>query len=51
MFARHPKTRDRLRWLLVKVGLLGLSAIFVGLLGLVAAALALGLLVDGSEGS
>lgn len=40
---RHPKTKDRLRWILVKVGILGLAAIFVGLLALTAAVLAFGL--------
>ncbi|HST69366.1 MAG TPA: hypothetical protein VLI94_06885 [Solirubrobacterales bacterium] len=44
---RHPQTRDRLRWLLVRLGLLGLTISFIGLLVLLAAALALVLTLDG----
>lgn len=38
---RHPRTRDRLRWLLVHLGFVGLTGVFVALLGLLAALLAL----------
>jgi hypothetical protein len=44
---RHPQTRDRLRWLLVRLGLPGLTLAFVGLLALLAAVLALLLAIDG----
>lgn len=45
---RHPQTRDRFRWLLVHLGLLGLTGAFVALLALLAAVLALVLALDGS---
>lgn len=48
---RHPQTRDRLRFLLVRLGLPGLTAAFVGLLALFAAALALVLVLDGDGSS
>jgi len=44
---RHPQTRDRLRWLLVRLGLFGLTVSFIGLLALLAAVLALVLSLDG----
>ena len=46
---RHPQTKDQLRWVFVKVGIPGLVAIFVALLVLLAALLALGLLLDSSR--
>ncbi len=45
---RHPRTSDGLRWLLVRYGLLGLTLIFVALLALTAAVLALVLVLDSS---
>jgi hypothetical protein len=42
----HPRHADRLRWFLVKFGVVGLTGIFVALLILAAALLALGLTVD-----
>src|SRR5690348_15817111 len=44
---RHPQTRDRFRWLLVRLGLPGLTLAFVGLLALLAAVLAVFLALDG----
>jgi hypothetical protein len=44
---RHPWTRDRLRWLLVRLGFVGLTAVFVGVLALFAALLALVLSISG----
>src|SRR5215218_8801364 len=44
---RHPQTRDRFRWLLVRLGLPGLTLAFIGLLALLAALLALLLAIDG----
>jgi hypothetical protein len=38
---RHPRTRDRLRWLLVRLGFVGLTAVFVVVICLLAALLAL----------
>ena len=46
---RHPQTRDRLRWLLVRLGLPGLTLAFIGLLALLAGVLALVLTLDSSE--
>lgn len=43
---RHPQSRDWLRWAFVKVGVVGLVAIFVAILTVAAAALALGLALD-----
>lgn len=45
---RHPRTSDRLRWLLVRLGIPRLTAIFVALLAVFAAALALALDLDGA---
>ena len=46
---RHPQTRDRLRWIFVKVGILGLLGIFVALLVFAAAVLALALTLDSAR--
>lgn len=46
---RHPQTRDRFRWLLVHLGLFGLTGAFIALLALLAAVLAFVLVLDGSE--
>jgi len=48
---RHPQTRDHLRFLLVRLGLPGLTAAFVGILALLAAILALVLTLDGGGSS
>lgn len=44
--SRQPRRRDHLRWLLVKLGILGLVASFVALLAVLAALLALVLTID-----
>jgi hypothetical protein len=44
---RHPRTRDRLRWLLVRLGLVGLTAAFVGAIAILAALLAMVLAIAG----
>jgi hypothetical protein len=44
--SRHPRRRDRLRWLLVKLGIPGLIASFVALLAVLAALLALVLTIS-----
>ncbi len=46
---RHPQTKDQLRWVFVKVGIPGLVGIFVALLALLAALLALGLQLDSAR--
>ena len=46
---RHPQTRDQLRWIFVKVGLVGLIAIFVALLALAAGLLALILTISSAR--
>lgn len=46
---RHPQRRDRLRWLLVRFGLLGLTVVFVALLAAFAALLALALAIDAGD--
>lgn len=43
---RHPQTRDRLRWLLVRLGFLGLTTVFIALIALLAAFLAAVLALD-----
>lgn len=50
MATGHPRSKDQLRWVFARVGLLGLVAIFVALVALAAAVLALILVLASARG-